>query len=278
MARTLKQQVRKVIKEYYGNSLSKYARMAGDGKLIDTFVSALAHAIKPYSVSSPSIDCTCKLTWFDGHPSPNDIEFGKRIRTLRIKSLISVKELATKMGVHPDYLDELEKGKLSPRSGTRDTVTRALGLPNAKDYLSQDLDEAAETEAWIRFTISEYFGRSLWSFHPEVSYEESIDPFVKALVDLDASGRQIMYPSPIEPSLGDMIRAEEKRRDTRCSVGDIRSGTGFIETVTAGIKDPQKAEMVAKIMQASFDGNSELADIMSRMIKTELDNLKAPSR
>jgi transcriptional regulator with XRE-family HTH domain len=214
MARTLKQQVRKVIKDHYGNTLANYAQMAGDGKLLETFVSALAHAIKPYSIPSPSVDCTCKLTWFDGHPSPIDIELGRRIRTLRIQSLMSVKELATRMGVHPDYLDELEKGKLTPSDNTRDTVARSLGLPGVKAYISQDLDETTETEAWIRFVIAEYFGRSLWSFHPDVNYDESIDPFVKALVDLDASGRQVMSLNPTEPSLGDMIRKIEEEKIT----------------------------------------------------------------
>jgi len=207
VARTLKQQIRKVIKEQYGDALANYARMAGDDKLLDTFVNALAHAIKPYRVSSPSIDCTCKLTCFDGHPSPIDIELGKRIQTLRIQSAMSIKELAARMGVHPDYLNELEKGKLTPGDETRETVARALDMPYAEAYLSQDLDETAETEAWIRYTVSRYFGRSLWAFHPEVSYEESIGPFVRALVELDEFGQRVTSPSP-----GDMVDSEMRMR------------------------------------------------------------------
>jgi transcriptional regulator with XRE-family HTH domain len=216
MARTLKQRVKKVIREHYGDALASYARMAGDVKILDTFVSALAHAIEPYGVRAPSIDCACKLTWFDGHPTPLDIEFGKRIQTLRIQSLMSVKELAGRMGVHPDYLDGLEKGKITPSEDFRDRAARILEIPYASAYLSQDLDEAIETEAWVRYTIAEYFGQSLWSFRPEVSYEESIASFVQALIGLDEAGQQTVAPSPSTPSLGGMVRArEEKRMDKR---------------------------------------------------------------
>ena len=168
MARTLKQQVRKVIRDHYGGTLANYGRMRDDVRLLDTFVSALAHAIDPYGVRSPSFDCTCKLTWFDGHPSPIDIAYGKRIQTLRIQGLMSVKELASRMGVHPDYLDELERGKITPsddfRDAARDVASHALEAPHARAYLSQDLDEETETEAWVRYTIAKYFGRSLWSY------------------------------------------------------------------------------------------------------------------
>lgn len=212
MPRTLKQQVRKVIKDHYGDALAKYAEMAGDKKLLDTFVSALAHAISPYGVSSPSLYCTCQLTCFDGHPSPLDIELGKRIRILRIRCLMSIKELAAKIGVHSDYLDELENGKLTPSEDFRYIAARALELPYAKDYLSQDIDETMETEAWVRHAIAMYFGRSLWSFHPEVSYEESINPFVKALVDLEPKDQRVTVDHPIMPTLGNAIRLEEARR------------------------------------------------------------------
>ena len=223
MARTLKQQVRKVIKEHYGDALVNYARLAGNEKLLDIFVSALAHAIKPYGVRSPSYDCVCKLIWFDGHPTPIDIELGKRIRALRIQSLMSIKALAARMGVHPDYLDELEKGKLTPSDDTRDIVARVLEVPYARGYLSQDLDEATETEAWIRYTIAMYFGRSLWAFHPEVSYEESVTPFVHALMGLDKSGQQPTLPEPTMPSLGDIIYSTEKKRKFVGKLASTRS-------------------------------------------------------
>ncbi|HEV2402620.1 MAG TPA: helix-turn-helix transcriptional regulator [Candidatus Saccharimonadales bacterium] len=200
MARTLKQQIRNVIRQHYGKELDVYAQMAGDRKgLMNAFVDSLARDIKIGSV--PPVDCKCQLNNFDGQPSPIDIELGKRIRTLRIQCLISVQELASRMGVHPDYLSELEQGKLTPHRNTRDVVLRALGVPHFRTYLLRDLDEEGETEAWIRYTISRHFGRSLWSFRPEVSYEESITPFVRALLDLDKGRCVPAAPRPELPSL-----------------------------------------------------------------------------
>jgi len=200
MARTLKQQIKHVIRRYYGDELDIYAQMQGDRKgLMDAFVDSLARDIKLGSV--PPVDCKCQLSNFDGQPSPVDIEFGKRIRTLRIQSLMSVQELANRMGVHPDYLNELEQGKITPHRNTRDIVIHALGSPYLRVYLMQDLDEDGETEAWIRYTISRHFGRSLWSFRPEVSYEESITPFVRALLDLGRGGCKLAVPRPDAPYL-----------------------------------------------------------------------------
>lgn len=225
MARTLKQQVRRIIKEHYGDALINYARLTGDVKVLDTFVSALAHAIKPYGVTSPSINCTCKLAWFEGHPTPIDIELGKRVRTLRIQSLMSVKELAAKMGVHPNYLDELEKGKITPSNDTRETIARVFEALHAETYLWQDLDEKVETEAWIKYTIAMYFGRSLWAFRPGVSYEESIDPFVRDLVGLDQSGQSVPSPQPTSPSIGDMVDIEAQKRQVTADLPITASAT-----------------------------------------------------
>ena len=183
MARTLKQQIRNVIKEHYGDELNTYTRMAGDGsKLMSAFVDALARAIRPGSVLP--VECACELINFDGHPSPIDIELGRRIRSLRLQKEVSLESLAAEMNVHPDYLKELEQGKVTAYGDIRSSVVNALGTPHEWTNLAKDLDESIETEAWIRYTIAMYFGRSLWSFHPTVSYEKSIGPFVEALTGI----------------------------------------------------------------------------------------------
>ena len=206
MARTLKQQIRSVIKEYYGDELNRYTRMAGDGpKLMPAFVDALARAIRPGSVLP--VECACELINFDGHPSPIDIELGRRIRSLRLQKEVSLESLAAEMNVHPDYLEELEQGKLTPQNDIHALVANALGAPHQWKYLAQDLDETTETEAWIRYAITMHFGRSLWSFHPEVSYKASIDPFVEALVGLDQAGQRAAIPIPTAPSLGDIVES-----------------------------------------------------------------------
>ncbi len=54
-----------------------------------------------------------------------------------------------------------------------------------------------------------------------------------------------------------------------------RSNDDLIKSVTIGIKDPEKAEAITEIMLAALNGNKELAGIMSRMIKAELDDSRA---
>lgn len=202
MAQALKRQVRKVIKEHYGNNLRTYMRKAGDGpKLMEIFVTALAHAIQPGCV--PPVNCICEINQFDGHPSPIDIELGKRIRDTRVEHKLSIEELAARMGVHPDYLDELEQGRLTPDGDIYDRVANALGTPGVREQLARDLDEQTEAEGWIRYTIARYFGRSLWTFRPELSYEESVGPFVRALVSLCPA-----KSSSIKPPYGYEVKME----------------------------------------------------------------------
>jgi hypothetical protein len=43
------------------------------------------------------------------------------------------------------------------------------------------------------------------------------------------------------------------------------------------MKDLEKAELTAEMMQAASDGNKEVAAIMSRMIKAELKNIRTPT-
>ncbi len=210
MARTLKQQIRKIIKEHYGEGLGMY-RGEDSHKIMDAFVNALARAIKP-GCELP-VDCMCELVNFDGHPSPNDIYLGKRIRFLRLQKGMSLEKLAARMGMQPNYLSELERGKLTPNMDIYDIIARASKATHEeKKFLMQDIDEKAETEAWIRYAIAMYFGRSLWTFHPEVSYEESVTPFVQALIGLDKAGQHAVEPSPILPPFGYMVEAEDKKR------------------------------------------------------------------
>lgn len=206
MAEALKRQIRKVIKEHYGNDLRTYTRMSGDGpKLMEAFVTALARAIQPGCM--PPLSCVCEIMQFDGHPSPIDIELGKRIRNLRVEHGLSLEELATSIKVHPDYLDELEQGRLTPDEDIRDRVAKVLGTPGVREQITRDLDEQTETEGWVRHTIACYFGRSLWRFHPEISYEESVGPFVRALIDLCPA-----KSSSIKPPYGYMVEVEAGKR------------------------------------------------------------------
>jgi len=47
-----------------------------------------------------------------------------------------------------------------------------------------------------------------------------------------------------------------------------------MESVAKDIKDPKRAELMTEIVKAASNGNKELADILSRMIKAELDSIR----
>lgn len=49
----------------------------------------------------------------------------------------------------------------------------------------------------------------------------------------------------------------------------------FAEAVAKNIKDPKKAELATEMMQAASNGNRELADVLTRIIKAELDSIKS---
>ena len=48
----------------------------------------------------------------------------------------------------------------------------------------------------------------------------------------------------------------------------------LMESVAKDIKDPKRAELMTEIVKAASNGNKELADILSRMIKAELDSIR----
>lgn len=56
---------------------------------------------------------------------------GERIRTMREKQNVELKKLAEKIGCTPEYLAEIEGGKVSPPVGTLIQVSRALSVDSA---------------------------------------------------------------------------------------------------------------------------------------------------
>lgn len=58
-----------------------------------------------------------------------DIQFGKRIASLRVSQGISQEELAFRCGVHRTYIGALERGEKSPTLNTVEKIANGLNVP-----------------------------------------------------------------------------------------------------------------------------------------------------
>ena len=62
---------------------------------------------------------------------------GERIRMMRERQHLNIKELAEKTGYKEEYLNKIEEGKISPPVGALISVSRALAV-DSKALLSED--------------------------------------------------------------------------------------------------------------------------------------------
>ena len=62
------------------------------------------------------------------------IQFGNKLREIRIKKKLSQGDIARILGVHRSYISGLERGRRNPSLLTVQKVAKALGV-NAKELL-----------------------------------------------------------------------------------------------------------------------------------------------
>lgn len=62
------------------------------------------------------------------------IQFGKKLREVRLKKNLSQGDIARILGVHRSYISGLERGRRNPSLLTVQKVAKALGV-NAKELL-----------------------------------------------------------------------------------------------------------------------------------------------
>ena len=207
MARTLSQRIRKIIKQHYGDNLDTFRPDVSYRDGTESFVKALSQVIK--GEIKWAYDWECDLAKYGGRPGPLDINIGRRLRDIRLWKEMPLEDVAAKMGVHLTYLDELEQGKLTPCMGIIGDAMNALDATRKeKMYIADEFMDEPTTQEWIWYVIEMYYGRSLWTLRPEVSYEESIEPFVKALMELGPTQQYASSPRPKGPTLGDMVQVE----------------------------------------------------------------------
>jgi len=109
MAKTLKQQIRKTIKQHYGEDLWTFRADVNYGEATESFVNALSQVIK--GKIEYSSDWQCDLAKYE-KPNSLDISLGGRLKDVRLQKNMTVEEVAKGIGVHPDYLVDLEQGRV----------------------------------------------------------------------------------------------------------------------------------------------------------------------
>lgn len=81
----------------------------------------------------------CKIVSENGNKGGINV-LGERLRRLRVNSFMSVKELAARVGVSPNFIYQVEKGKVSPSYSTLEAMAQALNV-NLGALLDSELPE-----------------------------------------------------------------------------------------------------------------------------------------
>ena len=182
MAQTLEQQIRKVIKQHYGEDLSMFREDVNYRNATRSFVADVARSLRGQIIHSD--DFTDEVAKYNKGGSA-ERSVGKVIKNLRIKRNVTREQLAAKVGFSVDFLAALEDGRFA--AGVNLYVDAYYALkPNKKEIeaFGHSISYCRTREALIQDVIETYYGLNLWTFKPSASYEEAIKPFIKSLVSL----------------------------------------------------------------------------------------------
>jgi len=182
MAQTLEQQIRRVIRQHYGENLWMYRDDVNYRDGTKDFVTDVAKAIRG------------ELEYLSDLPNPiakysklssTDRKLGQIICELRARRDVSQEQLATITGFSIEFLIALEKGHIVPAASVWGTAYHALN-PTKKENkeLMKDFARDKTPEEMVREVVELYYGWNLWAFKPGGSYEEAIEPFIKSLAAL----------------------------------------------------------------------------------------------
>ena len=72
--------------------------------------------------------------WINSFMTNGVIQFGKKLKEVRLKKKLSQGDVAKILGVHRSYISGLERGRRNPSLLTVQKVAKALGI-NAKELL-----------------------------------------------------------------------------------------------------------------------------------------------
>ena len=80
---------------------------------------------------------------------PDETGIGGRLRDLRGRRELSLRQLARKIGVSPSLLSQVENGKVTPSVDTLYQLATALGVPVAAFFGASGSIEPGPSGAWI---------------------------------------------------------------------------------------------------------------------------------
>jgi transcriptional regulator with XRE-family HTH domain len=182
MAQTLEQRIRRVIKEHYGEELWSFREDVNYKDATKAFVAEVARAIKgEVEYASDLTDEVAKYNKGGGI----DRTIGGNVRKLRIKKGVDQEQLAASIGVCGEFLDALESGRIPASAHLYVEAYHALKpTKNEMATFTDGITQCKKPEEMIRDVIETYYGMGLWSFMPNVGYEEAIEPFIKSLTAL----------------------------------------------------------------------------------------------
>lgn len=72
--------------------------------------------------------------WVSAFMKNQVVQFGKKLRKVRLKKNLSQGDIARILGVHRSYISGLERGRRNPSLLTVQKVAKALGV-NAKELI-----------------------------------------------------------------------------------------------------------------------------------------------
>lgn len=182
MAQTLEQQIRRVIKQHYGEELWSFRQDVDYRDATKAFVADVAVAIK--GEINFARDLPSEIARY-GKGGSSERIIGREIRKMRVKRGVSHEQLAAKLGFNPEFLEALEAGRICAAINIFGDAYNELN-PTKKEIeeFGVSIARYLDPEEVIRDVIEIYYGISLWSFKPDVSYDEAIEPFVKSLTAL----------------------------------------------------------------------------------------------
>jgi transcriptional regulator with XRE-family HTH domain len=182
MAQTLEQQIRRVIKQHYGEELWSFREDVNYKDATKAFVADVVRAIKG-EVEYPS-DLTDEVAKYN-KGSSIDRAIGGIVRKLRLKKGVAQEQLAASIGVCVEFLGALESGRIAAPAHLYMEAYRALKpTKNEMAIFTDGITRCKKPEEMVRDVIEIYYGISLWMFHPQRSYEDAIEPFIKSLAAL----------------------------------------------------------------------------------------------
>lgn len=187
MAQTLEQQIRRVIKQHYGEELWAFRDDSNYKNGTKAFVAHVAKAIRgELKYVSDLPDEVARYT----KASCVDRIMGATIKKLRIKKGVSQEQLAKTVGVDADFLDALENGRIAASVNMYVNAHHSLKPTKAeRKELGSNIGRHRLREEVIRDVVELYYGVGLWVFHPEID-ELVANDFGEQLVQRRRQGDQ----------------------------------------------------------------------------------------